>query len=299
MSWLFLLACSPAFETPIPAVEGDHADALYPWRAARVQVVSPADGTTVPNPVTFQVHAEAVHSVHLDADGWSLGDPWNPRDSDTLTYTFTGTGTPRVVTLTGLDSLGNAITTDTLTITVTNGGEGTAEPSAEPAADGFLAVPYFYQYDNRYEPSGTCGVTSAAMLLGSWYGTGFVTPDELYLVYGKSQAQSPSGLAQLYSWEGLASSSGTRATRDDLRDHLDAGRPVVVHGFWTSAGHIAVLVGYDASGWIVNDPAGDWYAGYGTGVWGDGVHYPYGGSWDDDLSWDGDIWWSVADVGGL
>ena len=79
----------------------------------------------------------------------------------------------------------------------------------------------------------------------------------------------------------------------ELRAMLDDGDPVVVHGFWTSAGHIVVLVGYDSTGWIVNDPAGDWYRGYGNGG-GEAVHYPYGSTWDNDLSWDGDIWWSTA-----
>jgi hypothetical protein len=74
---------------------------------------------------------------------------------------------------------------------------------------------------------------------------------------------------------------------------LENGDPVIVDGFWTSAGHIAVLVGFDSTGWIVNDPAGDWYLGYGSGG-GEAVHYPYGSTWDDDLSWDGDIWWSTA-----
>ena len=47
-------------------------------------------------------------------------------------------------------------------------------------------MPYFYQYDNDYEPSGTCGVTSAAMLVDTFH-PGSVTPDSLYRAYGKAQ----------------------------------------------------------------------------------------------------------------
>jgi hypothetical protein len=291
MTWFLQLACSVSFSPLLPAVDGENGDAQYPTRFARVQLLSPGDGATVENPVTFEVHAEGVARVQLQADGWPLGEAWNPRSQSTLTYTFTDTDYDRVVTLEGLDDHGQVIVTDVITVAFS--GDATA---SEPVATGFRDVPYHYQYDNRYEPSATCGVTSAAMLVSSWYGTGFVTPDELYLAYGKGQGQSPSGLSQLYGWEGLYSRSGSNATRDELRSHLDAGRPVVVHGFWTSAGHIVVLVGHDETGWLVNDPAGDWFVGYGSGVQADGIHYAYGGSWDQDMSWDGDIWWSAADT---
>ncbi len=251
-----------------------------PAVSAELRLLSPGQGETVENPVRFELDGHAVQRVVLDADGWTLAD-WTPQSEGwSVDYVFSGTGTPRVVTATGLDSDDQVIATDTVTITV-----------LDPSEPGALEVPYYYQYDNSHEPSATCGVSSAAMLLGS-LGSGR-TPDGLYLSYGKGQAQSPEGLAQLYRWEGFQSTSGRTATRSDLKARLDDGQPVVVHGFWTGAGHITVLVGYDEQGWIVNDPAGDWYAGYGSGH-GEGVHYPFGSAWDDKLSWDGDIWWSTA-----
>lgn len=36
------------------------------------------------------------------------------------------------------------------------------------------------------------------------------------------------------------------------------GLPVVVHGDFTPSGHIAVVVGYDADGFVVHDPSGRW-----------------------------------------
>jgi hypothetical protein len=247
--------------------------------APSVRIVSPADGAVVSNPVTFTVQVEGVASATLDADGYALGDLDVDDVSSTLSYSFSGTGYPRVITLSGLDGAGAVVATDSVTI--------------EVEADGVdLDVPYFYQYDNANEPGGTCGVTSAAMLVSYW-NPGSVTPDGLYREYGKAQGQSPSGLAQLYAWEGLYADYGTNGTRADIRAHLDAGRPVVVHGYWTSAGHIVVIVGYTDTDWIVNDPAGDWYTCYGCGP-ADHVEYPLGGTWDAELSADGDIWWSTG-----
>ncbi len=244
-----------------------------------VAIASPGEGAVLQNPVTFALDAEDVTGFRLDADGWVLGS-WEGTGSPELTHTFSGVGYPRVIALEGYADGGAVVARDEVTITV------------EPPASGSLDVPYYLQYDNAYEPSGTCGVTSAAMVL-SHFGAS-VTPDQLYLAHGKAQAQSPGGLQALYGWYGLYGKSGYSATRADLKGHLDAGRPVVVHGSWTSAGHIAVLVGYDASGWIVHDPAGDWYVGYGGTSWGEAVHYPFDGSWDAAMSWDGDVWWSAA-----
>ena len=274
-----LLACSAPEDLPMMARASSSGGGAF----THVELLSPPDGATVANPVTFTVSHMGVSGLEISADGWSLGSPW---DTGQLTYEFTGVGVPRVITLEGVDGTGQVIASDTITLTVTNGSSG-----GDSGASGPTGVPYYYQYDNAYEPGSTCGLTSAAMLLGARGRTR--TPDALYLAYGKSQAQSPEGLAQLYRWEGLSADSGRHATRSELRALLDAGDPVVVHGFWTSAGHIVVLVGYDSTGWIVHDPAGDWYLGYGSGS-GEAVQYPFGSAWDDDLSWDGDIWWSTA-----
>lgn len=245
--------------------------------AASVRILSPPDGATVENPVNFVIAASGVATVALDADGWALA-AWDPAEGDSTSYSFSGTGYSRLLTLQGLDADGQVVATDQIEITV--------------AAPFPLEVPYYYQMDNAYEPSSTCGITTAAMLVDYW-SDGAVSPDSLYLAYGKSQAQSPSGLAQLYEWEGLDAEYGTGATRAELRAHLDAGRPVAVHGWWTSAGHITLLVGYDDAGWYVHDPAGDWGQGY-FNPGGEAVHYPYGGGWDEALSTDGDIWYSTA-----
>ena len=127
-----------------------------------------------------------------------------------------------------------------------------------------------------------------------------IDPDSLYQTYGKAQGQSPGGLEQLYGWEGLHGASTYGGTRSMIKNQVDAGRPVLVHTFLTGAGHIVCIVGYDGSGWFVNDPAGDYYQCYGcNSTAGDHVHYPFGGSADNALSHDGDIWMSTADTSGF
>jgi hypothetical protein len=248
-----------------------------------VALITPLDEAWVENPVTFTVQASSdIALVSLEADGWSLGEAWDPTQDAALTYSFSGTGYSRLITLSGYDSAGNLVADDSITITV------------EASSSG-MEMPYYYQYDNLYEPGSTCGLTSTAMVLSYWT-QGTVTPDELYLEYGKAQGQSPSGITELYEWHGLYGRSTTTGTREQIREHLDSGRTIIVHGYWTNAGHIIVIVAHDSNGWIVNDPAGDWFSCYNCGVSGEGVAFPYGSAADDALSDDGDIWFSVADT---
>jgi len=263
-------------ETGAPPDTGEPQD-VDPF----VRFVRPADGATVENPVTFEVEARDVATVRITADGWTVCDAWDPTRTASCTYTFSGTGYARDVLLEGLGDGGAVLASDTLTITVESEGVN-------------LDVPYFYQYDNRYEPSGTCGLTSTAMAIDT-FDDGRVTPDGLYIDYGKATAQSPDGVAWILEQEGLHADYTLTGTRDLIRSQLDAGRPVVVNGYFTSSGHIVIIRGYTASAWIVNDPAGDWDIGYGDGTsWGEAVTYAYGGAWDDLMSWDGDIWMAVG-----
>jgi|GEM_PF-2225432 len=259
----------PRSDSEETTVEGDEAFG---------QLVFPPDGASVANPVTFQAEFAGLSTLELYADEWRIG---SLLPTGELTYNFHDVNRSRVITLRGVDTEGRSIPAQVIHIT----------PTEDEPTSGFTSVPYYYQYDNAYSPSSTCGLTSAAMMIAARGAT--QTPDDLFVTYGKAQGQSPEGLAQLYTWQGYTSEYGRTATRAMLRAMLDAGDPVVVHGFWTDAGHIAVLTGHDETGWIANDPAGDWDVGYGLGS-GEGVHYAYGGGWDNGLSVDGDIWWSTA-----
>lgn len=241
-------------------------------------LVSPVDGAVVANPVTFRAEFSSLSALELYADEWRIG---SLLPSGELTYTFEQVNRPRVITLRGVDEEGQSIPAQTIEIT----------PTEDTPSAGFTPVPYYFQYDNLYDPSATCGLTSAAMMIGSRGSSR--TPDALFLEYGRAQGQSPESLAQLYGWEGYTSEHGRAGTRSMLKNLLDAGDPVVVHGFWTDSGHIAILTGYDSTGWIAHDPAGDWEIGYSVSS-GESVHYAFEGGWDLGLSVDGDIWWSTA-----
>ena len=264
-----------------PDDSGEPDEPVEPWLA----FTSPASGSTVENPVTFTLEGAEITTIRLSADGWDMASWEVERSGWQTTYSFSGTDVPRRVLAEGFDSSGAVAATATLTITP-------VDPSG-----GLDEVPYFYQYDNYYEPGGTCGLTSTAMVLDYWTERGLV-PDDLYERYGKAQAQSPEGIAQLLSWEGLNTSWSRTGTRSELRAWIDSGRPVIVHGYWTGAGHIAVIIGYDDRNWVVHDPAGDWEVCYGCGG-GEGVLYSRTGAWDERLSSDGDIWYSVSDDGSL
>ncbi len=66
-----------------------------------------------------------------------------------------------------------------------------------------------------------------------------------------------------------------------MEAELNRQRPVVIHGKFTGAGHVMLLIGNDGSRYTMNDPAGVWGqtlcngAGYG-GPGGAGVRYDRG-----------------------
>lgn len=266
-----------------------------------VRIDAPGDGATVHNPVNFEVAANGVYALKLFADGYEISDFWKPEWGLSHTYTFSEGGN-REIELVGYNSGWNRVAADTIGVVVDGGGDDNngnndnGNNNNGGNYNGALNVPYFYQYNNAYEPSATCGLTSAAMLLSYLEGYS-IDPDTLYQSYGKAQGQSPGGLQQLYGWEGLYGASTYGGTRSMIKNQIDAGRPVLVHTYLTGAGHIVCIVGYDGSGWIVNDPAGDYYLCYGcNSTAGDHVQYPFGGSADNALSYDGDIWMSTADT---
>lgn len=134
------------------------------------------------------------------------------------------------------------------------------------APDINLNVPYLSQRDNANDPDQTCNVTCVAMVLKYFGIRGNTTirqlEDELDQ-YMKKQGWNRylhSDLVKLQQAYGLKSRFTTTATWDEIKDHIAAGNPVIMSGKFTRSGHIIVLKGYDATGFWVNDPYGEWWS---------------------------------------
>lgn len=141
-----------------------------------------------------------------------------------------------------------------------------------------LSIPYYNQYDNRNYPSATCQNTSIAMVLSHFQYK--IKPDEIFSRWGKDMAQSPSGLNYIYSHYAANSfiNTYTNSSPEDLQYALSQGYVAIVHGYFTSYGHVLVVRSFDGQYYYVNDPAGRWSGcfkcGYTTGDYNGVTKYP-------------------------
>ncbi len=234
---------------------------------ASIAFASPAS-YEVMNPVTFQVNATGgISKVKYYAENeWLLGESTSASTKYKYTYAFNTKG-KRTVTAKGYSSSGSLLAQSDIVISVK---DDSPAPGEGPTVSD---VPYFYQYANQYSPGSTCQNTAIAMLLG-WYGwTG--NPDTITLKFGKSYGQTPGGVAEIFNY--YAKQMGipqrlkphTAGTIGAMKALLAAGRPVIIHGYFTSAGHVMLTLGYGGGKYTVHDPAGQWNqnfkGGYGSG----------------------------------
>lgn len=127
-----------------------------------------------------------------------------------------------------------------------------------------LNVPYKSQRDNMENPSGSCNVTCMAMCL-EFLGakrkeTTGQFEDELYRYAERNRLSrhSPHDLAKIVEDYGCRDEFRADATIEQVKDWLAGGKPAVIHGYFTSFGHIVALVGFNDKGFLVHDPWGEW-----------------------------------------
>jgi hypothetical protein len=146
-----------------------------------------------------------------------------------------------------------------------------------------LAVPFLSQLDNVERPYGSCNVTSVAMCLRFLYpNRNFGCPPRVQLEdylfrllqqYGRSR-HNPYDLEWLIKFFKVPTDFRPDARWGDAKKHLNSGKPLIAHGWFTASGHVIVIRGYDDSGWWVNDPYGEWFPnGYDTSRSGENLHY--------------------------
>lgn len=152
------------------------------------------------------------------------------------------------------------------------------QPQQQLESSNNNSIPYYNQYNNKHYPYATCQNTSIAMVLS--YFQYNIHPDDIFSRWGKDMAQSPSGLNYIYRHYASNSTINTytNASPEDLRISLSQGYIAIVHGYFTSSGHVLVVKSFDGQNYYVNDPAGKWSGcfkcGYGTGDYNGVTKYP-------------------------
>lgn len=156
---------------------------------------------------------------------------------------------------------------------------------ASPPAAHRLQVPYFDQLKmDDGQGYRECFSASSAMLAAFW---GKEPNEDTYDSLRQCYGDSTSSEAQLQALRslGLQADFRTDGTVAMLKAEIDAGRPVAVGWLCdgpvsapSGGGHWSVIVGYDATGFFINDPNGNCdlvEGGYDSHDDGAGLHYSY------------------------
>lgn len=156
------------------------------------------------------------------------------------------------------------------------------ERLVDPTKPHLLNIPYFSQLDNLENPFGSCNVTCVAMCLtylGMLRKPGTQLEDELYRKMeqlGWSRHDPNDLMTLINSFPGYKDIFRPNGSFKDIQTSIDAGNPVILHGYFTKFGHIIVVCGYDDKGFIVNDPYGEYFScGYDNSHSGEKIHYSY------------------------
>ncbi len=146
-----------------------------------------------------------------------------------------------------------------------------------------LNVPYHTQLNNEQNPSGSCNVTSLAMcyrFVSPFRNFGKTDPNEQLEDYLYRRVEdeglsrhSPEDLAHMSAILDVPHVFKPCESIEDIKASIDDGKPAIIHGYFTSFGHIVVVIGYTETGLVIHDPYGVYP--YNTSDSGEAVEYPY------------------------
>jgi uncharacterized protein YvpB len=273
ISSLFLFACGDLAQEELADTNTEKSNLPVASQSFYLYADQPCQ-----NPCAFSTSVYPnIDQVVYYAEAWKLGSSSDSTKGFQISYDFSTLG-DRKIKAVALDGNGREVYSASAVVEIYDSQvnqnpsnpsnpspqqPNVQQPSEPQAYDEFpLDIPYFYQYQNQLSPGVTCQNTSIAMVLKHYGWRGI--PDQITSEFGKNYAQSPAGLADVFNT--LSSRSGlskkivpnTSGSLEGLKRELDQGNPVIIHGYFTGAGHVVVVVGYDQNGYWVNDPAGKW-----------------------------------------
>lgn len=154
-----------------------------------------------------------------------------------------------------------------------------SQPKAAPIAT--LNVPFYPQTDNFHDPEATCN-SSACAMAAKFLGAK-ITGDDEYLAEVLRRGRSVDHDTQTATLQhfGIKSTFHTNLDWQDLDNAIFKGKPVVIGILHRGPddsprgeGHIIIVIGKTATGYICHDPYGSLLDGYTSDVQsGNRVHY--------------------------
>lgn len=129
-------------------------------------------------------------------------------------------------------------------------------PTPNPSP--FKSCPYYYQLSNKYDPSGSCLLSSVAMILGFWDIQ--TSPDSLYLEFQKRNLNRflHADIERIFHEYEINDNWSINHEWSKVFSHLEKGYPAIFsspHSF-TSSGHVIVLLSVKDNSFICHDPYG-------------------------------------------
>lgn len=265
----FLFACKkePIDRQNLPLTASEIAASNPKFYSMEVKI---PEAIAVGKTTTFSGTAGSdVAEIQVLTDAFDLGTVKVVKTVWSFSYNYNTAGKGRKLVFNGKDINGKIVNTKTYEIDV-------IDPLQ--VEQYVKDVPYFYQYENKKNPSGSCQNTCVAMVMkyyankeGKKNVADAITPDAISEVWGTNKAQSVPGMEDLFNKEAASKGLNVRekgSTTLPLAEFAPLAKldkPMIVHGYFTNYGHIMVVLGFDGTHYICNDPAGKWSQQYKNG----------------------------------